>query len=53
MNFETKRINSAPDAAIAPDGSEVRLLCGLKSGRNGCIHTAAKGRIESYCASHG
>ena len=31
MNFETKRINSAPDA-IAPDGSEVRLLCGLNRG---------------------
>jgi mannose-6-phosphate isomerase-like protein (cupin superfamily) len=26
MNFETKRINSAPD------GSEVRLLCGLNRG---------------------
>jgi mannose-6-phosphate isomerase-like protein (cupin superfamily) len=26
MEFETKRISSAPDA-IAPDGSEVRVLC--------------------------
>jgi mannose-6-phosphate isomerase-like protein (cupin superfamily) len=31
MKFETKRIASAPDA-IAPDGSEVRLLCGLNRG---------------------
>lgn len=26
MGFETKRIGSAPDA-VAPDGSEVRVLC--------------------------
>jgi mannose-6-phosphate isomerase-like protein (cupin superfamily) len=31
MGFETKRIGSAPDA-IAPDGSEVRVLCGLSRG---------------------
>ena len=32
MPFETRR--AAPDAdAIAPDGSEVRLLCGLARGR--------------------
>jgi len=30
-NFDTKRISPAPDA-IAPDGSEVRLLCGLSRG---------------------
>jgi mannose-6-phosphate isomerase-like protein (cupin superfamily) len=29
--FDTKRINERPDA-IAPDGSEVRLLCGLSRG---------------------
>jgi mannose-6-phosphate isomerase-like protein (cupin superfamily) len=30
-DFDTKRISEAPDA-IAPDGSEVRLLCGLSRG---------------------
>ena len=30
-NFETRRISATPDA-IAPDGSEVRLLCGLSRG---------------------
>jgi len=31
MGFETKRIHSEPDA-IAPDGSEVRVLCQLPRG---------------------
>jgi mannose-6-phosphate isomerase-like protein (cupin superfamily) len=31
MSFNTKRIGSAPDA-IAPDGSEVRLLCQTERG---------------------
>jgi mannose-6-phosphate isomerase-like protein (cupin superfamily) len=31
MEFETKRIGSAPDA-IAPDGSEVRVLCQTSRG---------------------
>ena len=31
MRFETRRIAAAPDA-IAPDGSEVRVLCGLSRG---------------------
>ena len=31
MGFETKRIGSAPDA-IAPDGSEVRVLCQVPRG---------------------
>jgi mannose-6-phosphate isomerase-like protein (cupin superfamily) len=31
MAFETKRAAAAPDA-IAPDGSEVRVLCGLARG---------------------
>ncbi len=31
MTFETRRIAVAPDA-IAPDGSEVRVLCGLSRG---------------------
>src|SRR5258708_40242525 len=30
-DFDTKRISTGPDA-IAPDGSEVRLLCGLSRG---------------------
>jgi mannose-6-phosphate isomerase-like protein (cupin superfamily) len=31
MTFETQRIAGAPDA-IAPDGAEVRVLCGLSRG---------------------
>jgi mannose-6-phosphate isomerase-like protein (cupin superfamily) len=31
MTFETRRSAGAPDA-IAPDGSEVRVLCGLSRG---------------------
>jgi mannose-6-phosphate isomerase-like protein (cupin superfamily) len=31
MRFETRRIAGSPDA-IAPDGSEVRVLCGLSRG---------------------
>jgi hypothetical protein len=31
MTFETRRIATAPDA-IAPDGSEVRVLCGVSRG---------------------
>jgi mannose-6-phosphate isomerase-like protein (cupin superfamily) len=31
MTFKTRRIAGAPDA-IAPDGSEVRVLCGLSRG---------------------
>jgi mannose-6-phosphate isomerase-like protein (cupin superfamily) len=31
MQFETKRAAAMPDA-IAPDGSEVRILCGLACG---------------------
>jgi mannose-6-phosphate isomerase-like protein (cupin superfamily) len=31
LGFETKRIGSAPDV-IAPDGSEVRVLCQLSRG---------------------
>jgi mannose-6-phosphate isomerase-like protein (cupin superfamily) len=31
LGFETKRVASAPDA-IAPDGSEVRVLCQLSRG---------------------
>lgn len=31
MSFETKRVSASPDA-IAPDGSEVRVLCSAASG---------------------
>lgn len=31
MHFDTQRISPAPDV-IAPDGSEVRVLCGLSRG---------------------
>jgi len=31
MPFETRRVSAAPDV-IAPDGSEVRVLCGLSRG---------------------
>jgi mannose-6-phosphate isomerase-like protein (cupin superfamily) len=31
MRFETRRVGTIPDA-IAPDGSEVRVLCGLSRG---------------------
>jgi mannose-6-phosphate isomerase-like protein (cupin superfamily) len=31
MTFDTRRVAGAPDA-IAPDGSEVRVLCGLSRG---------------------
>src|SRR5580658_1046212 len=31
MSFKTRRISSAPDA-VAPDGSEVRVLCGVARG---------------------
>jgi mannose-6-phosphate isomerase-like protein (cupin superfamily) len=31
MSFQTKQISAAPDI-IAPDGSEVRVLCGTASG---------------------
>ena len=31
MPFETKQINDTPDV-IAPDGSEVRILCGVSRG---------------------
>lgn len=31
MTFDTRRINPQPDV-IAPDGSEVRVLCGLARG---------------------
>jgi mannose-6-phosphate isomerase-like protein (cupin superfamily) len=31
LGFETKRVSSVPDA-IAPDGSEVRVLCQLSRG---------------------
>jgi mannose-6-phosphate isomerase-like protein (cupin superfamily) len=41
MKFDTKRITSAPDA-IAPDGSEVRVLCQLPRGGLAVFSLASK-----------
>ena len=41
MQFETKRIGAAPDA-IAPDGSEVRVLCQLPRGGLAVFSLASK-----------
>jgi hypothetical protein len=51
MGFETKRIHSKPDV-IAPDGSEVRVLCQFTRGPRG-LFAAAERRVESRRASHG
>ena len=37
MRFETKRAGPAPDAT-APDGTEVRILCGVSRGGLRCFH---------------
>src|SRR5918994_201317 len=49
MAFDTKRISSAPDA-IAPDGSEVRILCQV--GRGGMAHFALPPRAVSRTPAH-
>ena len=41
MRFETKRISAEPDA-IAPDGSEVRVLCQLSRGGLAAFSLAPK-----------
>jgi mannose-6-phosphate isomerase-like protein (cupin superfamily) len=41
MDFETKRINAEPDV-IAPDGSEVRVLCQLSRGGLAAFSLAPK-----------
>jgi hypothetical protein len=47
--FDTKRISEAPDA-IAPDGSEVRLLCG--SSRGGMATFSLKPGAVSKAVAH-
>jgi hypothetical protein len=42
MSFDTKQIGSEYDD-IAPDGSEVRMLC--RVGRGSPLYVAAAGRI--------
>jgi mannose-6-phosphate isomerase-like protein (cupin superfamily) len=41
MSFETKQVGAAPDV-IAPDGSEVRVLCGTASGSMAVFSLPAK-----------
>ena len=50
MGFETKRISSAPDA-IAPDGSEVRVLCGTSRG-SFAIFSLSPQAVSSAVAHH-
>ena len=49
MGFETKRIGSAPDA-IAPDGSEVRVLC--QSSRGGLAMFSLLPNAVSKAVAH-
>ena len=49
MRFETRRIASAPDA-IAPDGSEVRVLCQLS--RGGLAVFSLPPRMVSKAVAH-
>jgi len=49
MEFETRRISSAPDA-VAPDGSEVRVLCRLSSGS--LAHFSLAPRAVSKAVAH-
>ena len=49
MDFETKRISAEPDA-IAPDGSEVRVLCQLS--RGGLAAFALAPRAISKAVAH-
>ena len=52
MAFHTKRLPAAPDA-VAPDGSEVRVLCGV--GRAGMAHFTlpprAVSRVRGACGT--
>ena len=50
MRFETKRIGAAPDA-IAPDGSEVRVLCQLTGGGL-AIFSLPPGAVSKAVAHH-
>ena len=47
--FETKRLPAAPDA-LAPDGSEVRVLCGVA--RGGMAHFSLPPRAVSRAVAH-
>ena len=49
MTFETRRIAGAPDA-IAPDGSEVRVLCGLS--RGGLAVFSLRPHVVSKAVAH-
>lgn len=49
MSFETKQISSLPDA-IAPDGSEVRLLC--QTGRGSMAQFALPPGAVSRAVAH-
>jgi mannose-6-phosphate isomerase-like protein (cupin superfamily) len=48
--FETKRISGGPDA-IAPDGSEVRVLCHVSRGGM-AVFTLPEGAISRAVAHH-
>jgi len=49
MRFETRRLGGAPDAT-APDGSEVRVLCGVRGG--GLAHFALPPQAVSRAVAH-
>ncbi len=50
MTFDTKRIAAAPDA-IAPDGSEVRVLCQLSRGGL-AVFSLPPGAVSRAVAHH-
>ena len=49
MSFETRQIAGAPDA-MAPDGSEVRLLCGTE--RGSMAHFSLPAGAVSHAVAH-
>ena len=49
MSFDTKRVNGAPDA-IAPDGSEVRVLC--RTGRGSMAQFVLPPGAVSHAVAH-
>ena len=49
MPFQTKRLGALPDA-IAPDGSEVRILCSV--GRGSMAHFALPPQAVSKAVAH-
>ena len=50
MTFETRRISSSPDV-IAPDGSEVRILCHMERGSMAHF-TLSPGAVSIAVAHH-